>query len=756
VNTPAHDSAQPERGRTRAIDEEQPYITTLYNRLDLLRRRIGDRLEDLFRQRGSTHQAIWERDAFVARDVDRLARLDAVESGLCFGRLDLHDGSRQYVGRTALSDDEYEALLIDWRAPAAAPFYRATPANPGEVSRRRHIRTSRRQVIAVDDEVFDLEATPDAGSVSLSGEAALLASLESHRTGRMSDIVATIQAEQDRIIRSPLGGVLVVQGGPGTGKTVAALHRAAYLLYTHRDRLADRGVLVIGPNTTFLRYIEQVLPSLGETGVVLTTLGDMFPDVRATADDPPEVAALKGDPRMAGLLVAAVRDRQRVPSGAVDITIDDTTFTLDRQTFTDARTRARRSRRPHNLARAVFERDVLDALAHRQAEQLGEPFDDDELPAVRADLAAESAVQKVLDTYWPILTPAQLVRELFAAPTRLSAPGIAAAEQRLLERGPDAAWTLSDVPVLDEAAELLGEVPLGADAAARAAEAQRQADIRYANELLEHLELSVPVDPEVVADRYRAPSTASTTAQRAAADRSWAYGHVIVDEAQELSPMAWRMVMRRCPARSMTVVGDIAQTSSAAASRSWSDALEPEVPGRWRVEELRVNYRTPAEIMTVAADVLAEIGPDLEPPTSVRHTDVSPWFTRTDDVASTLRTVVAAEISAVGDGRVAVIVPPARLEALGGALSSPESGVVVAHEPAALDSPAVIMTVMQAKGLEFDSVIVVEPGEIVDASPHGWRDLYVAVTRATARLGVVYSTPLPPGLSDRWQGPPAG
>ena len=341
----------------------------LYAALDRLRDRTAERLAELFRQRGGTHQAVWEREAFVSRDVDRLARLSAVEPGLCFGRLDLQDRSRMYIGRIALADDDYEPLLVDWRAPAAAPFYRATAANPGDVTRRRHIRTSRRRVTAVDDEI--LGAGGDVDQATLTGEAALLASLEAHRTGRMSDIVATIQAEQDRVIRSDVNGVLVVQGGPGTGKTVAALHRAAYLLYTHRDRLAERGVLVIGPNPTFLRYIEEVLPSLGETGVVFSAVGGLYPDVLTTTEDTEEAAAVKGDLRMADVLATAVRNHQRVPDDAIDLTVDGVTVRLDRQTCVDARTRARRSRRPHNRARPVFVQEVLTALAGRYAGRLG-------------------------------------------------------------------------------------------------------------------------------------------------------------------------------------------------------------------------------------------------------------------------------------------------------------------------------------------------------------------------------------------------
>ncbi|HEX6235356.1 MAG TPA: ATP-binding domain-containing protein [Jiangellaceae bacterium] len=720
-------SRTPASPREQAAAEEQPYISYLYERLDLLRERTTARLRDLYLQRGGTHQAIWERDAFVARDLERLERLAAVEPGLCFGRLDLVDSTRQYIGRMALSDDDYEQLLIDWRAPAAAPFYRATAANPGDVTRRRHIQTSRRRVLSVDDEVFGPGAPGADGAGTLSGEAALLASLRAPRTGRMHDIVATIQAEQDRIIRSDLRGILVVQGGPGTGKTVAALHRAAYLLYTHRDRLADQGVLIIGPNPTFLRYIEQVLPSLGETGVVLTSLGSMYPDVVATGSEPGEDLAAKGDLHMVDVLKQAVRARQRVPRDGFEVSLDGRTLWLPPDTCSAARTKARRSRRPHNQARAVFVREMLTALAEHYGGRLGygESLSDDDIAGIRSDLAGEPAVQKALDELWPTLTPQELVADVLDDPGRIT-------------------WTIADVPLLDEAAELLGPADTAPDAAALRAEAQRQADIEYARELLENLDLTMPIDPALVAERYHGPARRASTAERAVADRSWAFGHVIVDEAQELSPMAWRMVMRRCPARSMTLVGDLAQAGSPAAPSSWAEALDPHVQGRWRVEELAVNYRTPTEIMDLAAGVLQQIDPSLSLPRSVRSTGTEPWTTKVADVNAELPGLVAAELPAIGDGRLAVIVPAGRADEVLAALRGAGIDAAPGFEPAALDSPAAVLTVTQAKGLEFDSVIVVEPAELVSTSPSGLRDLYVAITRATARLGIVHTSDLAP------------
>jgi DNA helicase IV len=716
-----------------------------------------------------------ERDTFAEMYATRLARLWAVERGLAFGRLDHVEEGRLYIGKLGLSDDEQERLLIDWRAPIAQPFYRATPAAPMGVTRRRHLQTKERVVKAVEDDLLDFDALTDDDRATLNGEAALLAALDERRTGRMRDIVATIQSEQDRVIRSDLSGVLVVQGGPGTGKTVVALHRAAYLLYTHRERLERRGVLILGPNLTFLRYIEQVLPSLGETDVLLSTVGELYPGLVATARERPEVAALKGDMRMAEVLAKAVRDRQRVPRKPVELSLGRYTLTIDRNMLESARSKATRSRRPHNQARATFVRSLLNALARQVARTLGKGLiDDDELADLREELRTEPVVRAALNRLWPYLTPQRLLVSLYGSAERLdyAAAALSPRERELLRRDGAAEWTESDVPLLDEAAELLGEIDeqvlrataMQAEeelAAAREAEEhEREAELAYAREVLELTGLSDVMEAERLAERHRGDGPYLTTAERAAADRNWAYGHVIVDEAQELSPMAWRSIMRRIPTRSMTIVGDIAQTGSTAGARSWADVLDPYVAGRWRQERLSVNYRTPVELMALASRVLATIDPALEPPTSVREGGVEPWSAP----LAALPELVKAEVGE--GGKVAVVAPDALLAELGEAVLGAVDGAVViapgagrAHGAAALDAPVAVLGVADAKGLEFDSVIVAEPDLIAAQSPRGRSDLYVALTRATQRLGVVHERPLSEalrGLPSRSNGPAHG
>jgi DNA helicase IV len=808
---------------TSETEREQDRLTMLYGRLDELRERAAARLAGVLREAGGTPQARAERDAAVARYTDRLARLAAAENGLCFGRLDLADGARYYIGRIGLLDESADGapLLLDWRAPAARPFYVATAAAPAGVRRRRHIATRGRRVVRVDDEVLGRDAS--AGEEGLIGEAALLAALEAGRTGRMRDVVATLRAEQDRIIRSDHRGVLVVQGGPGTGKTAVALHRAAYLLYTH-PALAARGVLVVGPNVTFLGYIGQVLPGLGETSVLLSTVGELFPGVTADRAEPPETAEIKGRAVMAAVLATAVRDRQAAVAGPVEVEFGGEVLRLDRQTCARAAARARATGLPHNQARPLFHREIiaelagqLTALTGRLAERLeaevadvlaesevaealaadladlsgpsggvpaadeagppdglGEPgvLDTADVAELRRALREDAGVQAVLDGLWPPLTPQRLLTGLFADPVRLAsaAPGLTEAERRLLVRAPGGGWSAADVPLLDEAAELLGED----DRAARAEAARERVErIAYAQGVLdiaagsrssdledgedpELLTATDLVDAERLAERHEVRAD-RTVAERAATDRTWTFGHVIVDEAQELSQLAWRLLMRRCPTRSMTVVGDVAQTGDAAGTSSWERALEPHVGARWRLARLTVNYRTPAKIMAAASGVLAALGPELEPARSVRETGVAPWRLRTtrSGLPGTLAELAAKEAASLAKGRLAVIVPPERLAELGAAVAAAVPGTAYGADPD-LGCRVVVLGVRQAKGLEFDSVLVADPGAILAGSARGHSDLYVALTRATQRLGVVHPGPVPaelaravPPLSDR-------
>jgi DNA helicase IV len=737
------------------LRQEQEFIDGLYARVDALRGDTEESVTHALAQGNTPMQARLERDILVAERSGLLAALDAVDGSLCFGRIDLTSGRGHHIGRIGLRADDAERtpVLIDWRADVARPFYLATGHTPMGLRRRRHITSEGRTVTALHDEILDLGDETRTGHEDPSGDAVLLAALNSARTGRMGDIVQTIQADQDRIIRAPHRGVLVVEGGPGTGKTAVALHRAAYLLYEHRELLAKRAVLIVGPNPAFLGYIGEVLPSLGETGVLLATVGELFPGVKATATDTPRAAAVKGRADMADVLAEVVRDRQALPDPVIAIEHDREILMLDDDLVNVARERTRAVKLPHNAAREHFEGHILNTLTDMVAERIGtDPYDGSNLldpsdiTQIRDELAENPEVWSAIDRLWPRLTPRRLVADFLAAPEAFLPAEDAAAVRRPVTRR----WTVADVPLLDEAAELLGVD----DRIARSrAERERDEQIAYAQGVLdvsyasrtyefedkdeedaEVLSAHDIIDAERFAERQEEDDHRSA-AERAAADRTWAFGHIIVDEAQELSPMAWRLLMRRCPTRSMTLVGDPAQTAEAAGVGSWSKILAPYVEDRWEHTRLGVNYRTPAEIMDMAAAVVRADDPGFAPPSSVRSTGVRPWIRATGDLPAAV--AEAARELTPEEGRLAVIAP----RELHRALAARLDGVTAGAEPD-LTHSVVLLDPRQSKGLEFDSVLVVEPAR------YGTSDLYVALTRATQRLGVLHTGPLPKGLVD--------
>ena len=358
-------------GESGQLELERRYVAGAYARLDELRRLNADELRRVrTTQFGGGHQARSERDAFATHYEDRLAQLNAVDERLVFGRLDTGDGERHYVGRLGLATEDHRRLVLDWRAREAAAFYQATAATPMDVVRRRHLIMDGREVTALEDDVLHADAVPENEVVH--GEGALIAALNSERTGRMTDIVATIQAEQDRIIRAPLSGVRVVQGGPGTGKTAVALHRAAFLLYEHRERLAKSGVLIVGPSSSFLWYIERVLPALGETGVVMSSLADLYPGVHGAVETDPWVTRWKAGLHMVDVVARAVADRQKVPPRSQWLTVDGHRVKLSRSLVRRARERARATGKPHNEARETFVKVVIKELAQNLGQELNE------------------------------------------------------------------------------------------------------------------------------------------------------------------------------------------------------------------------------------------------------------------------------------------------------------------------------------------------------------------------------------------------
>ena len=706
------------------LADEQAYIDHAYQCLE-------DSKTDAWKLRnihegtlGGTVQARYERDVFDETLVNRLTQLDLGDAALVFGRIDrLADPMIEspdsfesfHIGRLAVADRFREPIVVDWRAPVAEPFYRATGRDTMGLARRRHFAVHGKQLLGIEDELFgeghlgvgdeevlDSDSRTRQPGAGLRGYSTLLAVLERGRTGQLGDIVATIQGEQDEIIRSPQAGVLVVQGGPGTGKTVVALHRAANLLYTHRFPLEDQGVLVIGPNRVFLRYIERVLPSLGEAGVEQVVLGDLVHDVTFGGVDSQLAARTKGDLRMSLVVDKAVTDRERPLREDLVIGFRTAYLRLTVNESLRIVKAAQRRFRRHNAARKWVEGEVWSAMANT--------WRDGELTAaqVREGVRAMPEVRQALERMWPVLTPPELLHDLYGSKALLKL----AASKHLTEREylslyrprvediETLRWSDSDIALLDEARSYLGARP-----------------VKGGN--------------QDEADEIRT------------------YGHIVIDEVQDLTPMQLRMASRRSLNGSMTVVGDIAQATGPLAPNDWDDIVThlPDRKGS-RVIGLSVGYRIPAQIMDVANKVMMAATPTLRPPTAVRDGDEGPDFIAVGDRAD-LAAAVAAEtqrlVDQIGDGNIAVVAPDPMVEEMSNALAA----AGIAHGRATrtgLDTGVTVVPVSVVKGLELDGVVVVEPAAIVADEQQGLRALYVALTRSTRRLSIVHAMPLPDAM----------
>ncbi|RBP98554.1 ATP-dependent DNA helicase [Bifidobacterium aemilianum] len=737
--------------------EEQAAVDRAYGRLDSLRTQIKSRL-DTVRAAGSHGSPTQrtERDSFANMYEDRLTQLRAVEDRLVFGRIDDNSHDRRYIGRIGLSSENHDPILTDWRADAARAFYEATPSNHGNIVMRRHISLHFRQVTAIEDEVLDMDSDQvdqavDAGT--LTGEGALLASLGSRRVGKMTDIVATIQAEQDRIIRAPLDRTIVVQGGPGTGKTAVALHRAAYLLYTYRRKLAGSGVLVVGPSSAFLHYIDQVLPSLGETGVVSRTIGDLIPGISAQTQDEPHQAKLKGDQRMARAIASAVAHRERIPAHLPTIKINGFSVPMLPVDVQEAIQDAKRTRKPHNQARESFISSVLSAMRRRYLDQLDYTPEQAEISDVAMQLRMSDEIRKTLNLAWLPMTGTWLVDQLFSKPNQLRrfAPWLSDQDVHSLIRPKGSPLTIADIPLVDEAMELLGPDPKlsAGQAAARRQQAEEE---QYAKDTLAQAGIGTGiVNARMLLDNM-AGDDPEALAQKAGADREWTYGHIVVDEAQELTAMDWRMLIRRCPSRSLTIVGDLGQTAALGGSRDWAKTMDPLFgPDRWDLAELTTDYRNPKEVSELAVKFAKTEGLYVSTSSSVRemegavhritvqHMDQLPQAVLRQTLA------LAKEfLSTDGSGRLAIILPGSLLTMLEGPirkqLDLDNKGQGQRYD---WREQLSICDTNMVKGLEYDAVILVQPGQIELEAPSrltAASDLYVAMTRPTQRL-VIIRTP---------------
>ncbi|SER48112.1 DNA helicase IV [Propionibacterium cyclohexanicum] len=698
---------------------EQHHVNHVYERLAVAavearnveaesRARFTSDRGDWLREESGT--ALFERDAFAYQAAKRLAVLDEEHEGLVFGRLDLNrDDETRYIGRLGVRDEDYEPLVIDWRAPAAEPFYRATPTNPMGVVRRRVLRCRDDKVISLEDDLLDTDSQTD---LTIIGEGALMASLSRARGAHMRSIVATIQAEQDEAIRAPYQGITTIAGGPGTGKTVVALHRAAYLLYTHRKRLERGGVLVVGPSDLFMNYIERVLPGLGEDAVTLRSIGRVAEDVLGIGSERQDEAAaaiLKGSPSMVKLLRRLVNAPVVAePAQLLRVSIKGEILHVDAKTLAGLRNQVLASRKV-NQARELAERVLLDNLHARLPESIA----DIERDEFDEQITSQASWRMFMHAWWPTLSAEQALARL-AEPAVLAtvAEGILDPDAQELLAGslqhargyiPDAGrprpqWTVSDIALLDELADILGPVPA-----------------------------PVEEEPSLFVDSSRAElvTTADLLSDRREPDEDMHnyYSHVLVDEAQDITPMQWRMIRRRGPQASWTIVGDPAQ-SSYPDTKQTENALR-ELAGRapQRTFRLATNYRSPAEVMDLAGRYIRSHLPSAELPNAVRSTGIEPELLSTDEAGLTARVeeLVTRLIGQV-EGTVGVIVPASRLDAIGALDLDAGTGRVSVISP------------LQAKGLEYDAVLVVSPDDIVAEAPGGPRVLYVALTRPTQRL----------------------
>ncbi len=697
--------------RGSELEAEQAYVDFAHACLEDTRRRVRDFWERVAHGAGGTHAARYERDVLEHRVFQRLGQLELGGRSLCFGRIDTYadggdagegDGDDEtfYIGRIGVWDEDQTAVVCDWRAPVAEPFFRATGRQPLGLARRRRFVSRGDRLLGLDDEEFSRDgARPADPEAPAAANPALQAALEAPREGRLGDVTATIQAEQDDVIRAPLPGVLIVQGGPGTGKTVVALHRAAYLIYTHRFPLAGQGVLVVGPNPVFLAYVEQVLPALGEAGVRLATLGDLLGGVPVQGDDSEPVARTKGDARMAAVIGRAVRTRQRALREPLVVDFGLQRLRLPVETSAAIVADARRRSRTHNAGRRMVTSAFYDALA-ASARRPVEP--DDLAEAFGQTLEVRCA----LDWMWPVLTPAHLLHDLFGsrALLRNAAAGVLSdGEIEGLYRPRQAhadsvVWTTDDVPLLDEARMVLG-----------------------------------PRNPRDTGGRVRT------------------YGHIVVDEAQDLSPMQLRMVGRRSLNGSLTLVGDIAQATSAWAHESWDGVTElTSSAGSARFAELTIGYRVPQPLMEFAAACLPPELSDLVPPRAARPGGEPPLIERIPPsdpgaLGAAIAAAVRAGLARGGAGNLAVICAGSDESDVSAMLAAAGVPHGVASRRA-LGMQVSVCPARTVKGLEVDVAVVVEPHRIAAESTAGMRLLYVALSRATRHLTVITSEPLPEAL----------
>ena len=732
-------------GKADPYGSEQKKVDLIYGRFDELKSLVTKRLSSTRAQKELNLTSMTERDSFATMYEDRLSSLRAGEYRLVFGKLRMKDGSERYIGRMGLLENE-KPILLDWRAKAASPFYEATFFDDMGAALRRHITLENRKVVKLEDELLDLSPEKSEKALKegiLSGEGALMAALEESRTGKMGDIVSTIQREQNRIIRMPLNSTVVVQGGPGTGKSAVALHRAAYLLYTYRKELEASGVLIIGPSQAFVHYIDDVLPCLGETDILIRTMSEMLPGVTVNCKDSPLAAKVKGDLRMVQVIKSAIKRHIRIPRELPAISVNGIKLKLEPEEIAKGQAFAR-SAGPYEVARRAFVDSMCSLLFCKYEEAAGGQISGDDREFVKEQIRENAQVRLALNLSWLPLSARWLLDDLFSKSAKLRslAPWMSEEEVQSLMREKGKV-SEGDIPLLDTAMDLLGE-----EEVRKKGPSSSRADKEFAKSTMAMFGVSPSLVSASDLLSSLSPSERKSVVEQAAVDRKWQFGHIIVDEAQELTAMQWRMLRKRSASKSFTIVGDVAQTSSLAGTRSWKKSLSPVFGRDWTLCPLEIDYRNPREVVEEASQFARKEGLNSEDIKAVRSVEGSLEKVESEDIekeAVSKLVECAKKFIHSSMGTVALITEKKDVEKMSARVNAAlekEFGKAEADRLTrnGWKSQIAVRGTEEIKGIEYDAVVLMDPPE-----PEGEGEerkiaasrLYIAMTRPTQKLVIV-------------------
>lgn len=732
-------------GKADPYGSEQKKVDLIYGRFDELKSLVTKRLSSTRAQKELNLTSMTERDSFATMYEDRLSSLRAGEYRLVFGKLRMKDGSERYIGRMGLLENE-KPILLDWRAKAASPFYEATFFDDMGAALRRHITLENRKVVKLEDELLDLSPEKSEKALKegiLSGEGALMAALEESRTGKMGDIVSTIQREQNRIIRMPLNSTVVVQGGPGTGKSAVALHRAAYLLYTYRKELEASGVLIIGPSQAFVHYIDDVLPCLGETDILIRTMSEMLPGVTVNCKDSPLAAKVKGDLRMVQVIKSAIKRHIRIPRELPAISVNGMKLKLEPEEIAKGQAFARAAG-PYEVARRAFVDSMCSLLFCKYEEAAGGQISGDDREFVKEQIRENAQVRLALNLSWLPLSARWLLDDLFSKPAKLRslAPWMSEEEVQSLMREKGKV-SEGDIPLLDTAMDLLGE-----EEVRKKGPSSSRADKEFAKSTMAMFGVSPSLVSASDLLSSLSPSERKSVVEQAAVDRKWQFGHIIVDEAQELTAMQWRMLRKRSASKSFTIVGDVAQTSSMAGTRSWKKSLSPVFGRDWTLCPLEIDYRNPREVVEEASQFAKKEGLNSEDIKAVRSVEGSLEKVESEDIekeAVSKLVECAKKFIHSSMGTVALITEKKDVEKMSARVNAAlekEFGKAEADRLTrnGWKSQIAVRGTEEIKGIEYDAVVLMDPPE-----PEGEGEerkiaasrLYIAMTRPTQKLVIV-------------------